>query len=129
MDLSKLPDAAHSTPVKLNAGAYTVDARAKDQDMRRSKGEVVRGSPVRQVQIICLGWPLSCNCVNLFHCRADPQFLTQLANSQLCAKEEEGSKLYALGVGYRLRSQDRDLRGKYFRDEGQKPPKLLRAPY
>lgn len=61
--------------------------------MRRSKGEVMGGAPVCQVQIVCLGWPLGCNCVDLFHCWADPPFLTQLANSQLCAKGEEGSKI------------------------------------
>lgn len=88
LDLSELPDAAHSTPVKLHAGADTVDARAKDQDMRCSKGEVMGGAPVGQVQVIGLGWPLGCNRVNLFHRWADPQFLTQLANGQLCAKGE-----------------------------------------
>lgn len=88
-DLSELLDAAHGTPVKLDAGTNTVDARAEDQDMGRSKGEVMGGAPIRQVQVICLGRPLSCNCVDLFHRWADPLFLTQLANSQLCAKREE----------------------------------------
>lgn len=69
--------------------------------MRCSKGEVMGFTPVCQVQVICLGGPFSCNCVNLFHCWADPQFLTQLANSQLCA-EGEGSETQSLGVGYRL---------------------------
>lgn len=72
LDLSELLDAAHSTPVKLDAGADTVDARAEDQDVRRSKGEVMGGAPVRQVQVICLGWPLGCHGVDLFHCWADP---------------------------------------------------------
>lgn len=71
-DLSQLLDAAHGTPVKLDAGADTVDARAKDQDVRCSKAEVMRSAPVRQVQVICLGRPLSGNCVNLLHCWADP---------------------------------------------------------
>lgn len=85
-DLPELLDAAHGTPVELDAGADTVDARAKDQDVRRPKGEVVGGAPVRQVQVVRLRWPLRGHCVNLFHRWADPQLLTQLANSQLCAK-------------------------------------------
>lgn len=88
-DLPELLDAAHSTPVKLNAGANPVDARAKDQDVRCPKVEVMGGAPVRQVQVICLGWPLSCNGIDLFHRWADSQFLTQLPNSQLGAKPRE----------------------------------------
>lgn len=85
-DLPELLDAAHGTPVELDAGADAVDARAEDQDVRRPKGEVMGGAPVRQVQVVRLSWPLGCNRVDLLHRRADPQLLTQLANSQLCAK-------------------------------------------
>lgn len=93
-DLPELLDATHCTPVKLHARANPVDARAKDQDVRCPKVEVMGIAPVRQVQVICLGWPLGCNCVNLFHCWADPQFLTQLPNSQLCAKgTESGNRI------------------------------------
>lgn len=88
-DLPELLDATHSTPVKLNARANPVDARAQDQDVRGPKVEVMGTAPVCQVQVICLGRPLSCNSVDLFHCWADPQFLTQLPNSQLCAKGTE----------------------------------------
>lgn len=125
-DLPELLDAAHGTPVELDAGADTVDAGAKDQDVRRPKGEVMGGAPVGQVQVVRLSWPLSCNCVNLFHRWADPQFLTQLANSQLCAKGKR-TETEALGEGYRLssggRSQGRGHRGKYPRESGQRPPK------
>lgn len=124
-DLSELLDAAHGTPVELDAGADTVDAGAKDQDVRRPKGEVMGGAPVGQVQVVRLSWPLSCNCVNLLHRWADPQFLTQLANSQLGAKGK-GTETWSLGEGYRLsrggRSQSRGHRGKHPR-EGQRPPK------
>lgn len=98
-DLPELLDATHSTPIKLNAGANPVDARAKDQDVRCPKVEVMCVAPVCQVQVICLGRPLSCNCVNLFHCWADPQFLPQLPNSQLCAKGRERPDV---GMEYRL---------------------------
>jgi hypothetical protein len=98
-DLPELLDATHSTPIKLNTGANPVDTRAKDQDVRCPKVEVMGVAPVCQVQVICLGWPLSCNCVNLFHRWADPQFLTQLPNSQLCAKGRERPDV---GMEYRL---------------------------
>lgn len=74
-DLPELLDAAHSTPVELNTRADAVHARAKDQDMWCPEGEVMGVAPVRQIQVISLGWPLSCNRVDLFHCWADPQFL------------------------------------------------------
>lgn len=60
--------------------------------MRRSEGEVMGGAPVGQVQIVGLGWPLGRNRVDLFHRRADPLFLPQLANGQLRAEGEEGSE-------------------------------------
>lgn len=75
-DLPELLDAAYSTPVKLNTGADPVDARAKDQDVRCSKVEVMGVAPVCQVQVIGLCWPLSRNGINLFHRWANPQFLT-----------------------------------------------------
>lgn len=97
--------------------------------MRRSEGEVMGGAPVGQVQIVGLGWPLGRNRVDLFHRRADPLFLPQLANGQLCAEGEEGSETEPWGVQQgglcrRVRSWGRERRGRQPRDEGQRPPKL-----
>lgn len=112
-DLTELLDAANSTPVKLDAGADAVDTRAKDHDVSCLKGEIMGVAPVGQVQVIRLGRPLGRNCVDLLHHWTDPQFLTQLPNSQLCA-EGKGSETQALRAGYWIEvgPQGRDERGK-----------------
>lgn len=49
LDFSELLDVVYSILVKFNVGVDTVDIRVKDQDMRRSKGEVMVGVLVCQV--------------------------------------------------------------------------------
>lgn len=84
-NLAELLDAAHGTPVKLNAAADAVDAGADDHDVGFAEGQVVLGAVVGEVQVVGLGRPLGRHRIDLLHHRQDPQVVPHLPYGQLGA--------------------------------------------
>ena len=50
------------------------------------KAQVVLCAMVGQIQVVCVGRPFSCHCVNLLHYRQDGPIMTQLSDRQLSAR-------------------------------------------
>lgn len=83
--LPELSNASNRAPIKLHAAADAVNSRANHHDVLVVELQVVLGAVVGQVQVVCVGGPFGCHCINLFYYWQDGPIMTQLSHYQLCA--------------------------------------------
>lgn len=100
--LPELSDAPDRAPIKLHAAADAVNSRANHHDVLVVELQVVLGAVVGQVQVVCVGGPFGCHCINLLYYGQDGPIMTQLSHYQFCAvrgKKKKKKKLQIFNFG------------------------------